>query len=84
MFFGVCKEGYRVSDSRSRSVVERKNEWMVFLYRRPESVQNSDEEHLPERAHSVDIVSAVSQRNAGSLRSGEDHSRGAPTTFEIS
>lgn len=42
------------------------NEWMVFLYRRPNGVQNSDKEELPERALCVYIVSAVSQHSTGS------------------
>ena len=65
MFYGDCKEGNRVSDSRSRSVVERKKEWMVFLYGRPKGVQKSDKEHLPERAHCVDIGECAVSAHCG-------------------
>lgn len=47
-------------------------------------MQNSDKEHLPERAHCVVIVSAVSQHSAGSPRRGEGHHEGTPFGFEFS
>jgi hypothetical protein len=59
------------------------NEWMVFLYRRPNGVQNSDKEELPERAHCVDIVSAVSQHSTGSPRRGEGHQEETPFNLEL-
>jgi hypothetical protein len=59
-------------------------EWMVFLYRRPNGVQNSDREHLPERAHCVDIVSEVSQHSTGSPRRGEGHHEETLFSFEFS
>jgi hypothetical protein len=44
------------------------NEWMVFLYRKPNNVQNSDKEGNYLKGHIVYIyLSALSPRRAGSL-----------------
>ena len=44
------------------------NEWMVFLYRKPNNVQNSDKEENYLKGHIVYIyLSALSPRRVGSL-----------------
>lgn len=60
------------------------NEWMVFLYRRPKRVQNSDKEHYLKGRIVYIYVSALSQRTAVSLQHGGCYPNKGPARFGFS